>query len=221
MVWCIEISKHAGTEMDNVNIFADLDQDSVLNDIIQTEPDLSVQLKKEHEITVHVKCPGDVHNLLKAECERTGLSMPHILREYAIDFMRIRNEALLTAHDAVMNGQGSIIHNMLLGFEQRLIKTVEFFESDILQIKRDVASLSQLSEAMEKIAQAQEQQAESIKKLVHKIERNNKALDLFVLSYYLHTPQIPDEFKDGHTAAGISRHKAWSDKVASAMEVDY
>lgn len=205
--------------------FADLADDSelaaqLIDTALAETPDLAKTLKSKHEITVHVKCPGDVHQLLKDESERTGLSLPHILKEYAIDFIRIRNEALLTATDAVMNGQGSIIHNMLLGFEQRLIKTVEHIETDMLKVNEKVSSISDLLEKVDRLVAAQEQQAESMKRLVHQVNRANTAVEGFVFSYYLHTPQVPEELQDGHLAAATLRYNKFMDRLEKAMGVE-
>jgi hypothetical protein len=161
-------------------------------------PDLARELAKEsvHDIVVHVKCPAAIHILLKAESERTGLSLPYLLRDYSMEFIKYRNESLSAASQGIIE-EGSMIHNMMLGLEGRLLKTVEVVDNDVLN------------------------QGKVTVQVLRKVERIEKMLDLLGMLYFMHTPQIPDEFKDAHAMAGIERHKKWLDKVAENLGADH
>jgi hypothetical protein len=160
----------------------------------RTLPDLARELAKEsvHDITVHVKVSTAVHTVLKSESERTGLSLPYLLRDYSIEFIKYRNESLSAASQGIIE-EGSMIHNMMLGLEGRLLKTVEVVDNDVLN------------------------QGKVTLQVLRKVERIEKMIDLLGMMYFMHTQQIPEEFKDGHAVAGVERHQKWLDKVKDSL----
>jgi len=92
--------------------------------------------------TVTLSVHGDDLALLRAEAERTGSAYGKILREYAIAYMHLRDEALAAA--AGTTREGSLIHTMLTGMEARLAVAVDGAYSEVRILRNETQILTAL-----------------------------------------------------------------------------
>lgn len=92
--------------------------------------------------TVTLAVHGNDLAVLRAEAERTGSPYSKILREYALAYIQLRDEAMAAADGA--ERKSSLIHIVLNGMEARLAATVDRVHSELCLHRNETQILTAL-----------------------------------------------------------------------------
>lgn len=87
--------------------------------------------RTDKPITVNVKFSGEDAALIRAEAARTGTARGQLVRDYTMDFIRLRDEhaAMVARPDAEQDGH--LVHTILQQMEARQAATMERIEDKV------------------------------------------------------------------------------------------
>ncbi len=83
-----------------------------------------------------VNLEGDFREQIKREANLLSVSMSRILRDYSLEYIKLKNEAK-TAKEGKLS-EGSILHTFISSMEARIANSLEENQKGITELKNDI-----------------------------------------------------------------------------------
>jgi CRISPR/Cas system-associated exonuclease Cas4 (RecB family) len=129
---------------------------------------------------------------IKAEASQASVPMSKILKDYALEYIKLKNDTEDTKGEGII--EGSLIHTIISKMEVRIAKTIE-------------TNSEQLRES-----------ALEVKTLKAEIQIIAAILDNYIKFYLNHTPEVPVNERAERSKSSMLRYQRFLLAVKSALK---